>query len=69
MTNADQRAERGLQRAPWFEQLAVPLVMLVANAAVTYGILTTQMQWIRADLDRQQRNIERIEMRIFRNVP
>jgi hypothetical protein len=47
----------------WQDKLLVPLIGMTLNAAVTYGIISTQLQWIRTDLDRQQRQIERIEQR------
>jgi hypothetical protein len=49
----------------WSDKLMVPLVGLFLNAAVTYGVVSTQLQWVRADLERQQRQIERLENRLF----
>lgn len=49
----------------WHEKLTFPLITLVLNAAITYGVISTQLQWLRSDLDRQQRQIERIENRLF----
>lgn len=53
------------RRGRWVELLVLPLLTLIANACVTYGVVSTQLQWIRADLDRQQRQIERIESRLL----
>ena len=49
----------------WQNKLIVPLISLLLNAGVTYGVVSTQLQWIRSDLDRQQRQIERIENRLM----
>lgn len=49
------------------EKLMIPIATLAVNAAVTYGVVSTQLQWIRADLDRQQRQIERMENRLLNN--
>ena len=43
------------------DKLLIPVATLVVNAAMTYGVISTQLQWIRADLDRQQRHIEQIQ--------
>lgn len=45
----------------WADKLLVPLATLAVNAAMTYGVISTQLQWLRHDLDRQQTQIERIE--------
>lgn len=50
----------------WHEKLLIPLATLVLNAAMTYGVVSTQIQWLRADLTRQQAQIERLETRVFK---
>jgi hypothetical protein len=47
------------------EKLLIPLATLVLNAAMTYGVVSTQIQWLRADMTRQQVQIDRLEGRIF----
>jgi hypothetical protein len=49
----------------WSEKLFVPVVTLLVNAAMTYGVVSTQLQWLRSDLTRQQVQIDRLERRIF----
>jgi hypothetical protein len=49
----------------WSEKLFVPVVTLLVNAAMTYGVISTQLQWLRSDLTRQQAQIDRLEGRIF----
>lgn len=49
----------------WHEKLLIPVATLVLNAAMTYGVVSTQIQWLRADLNRQQVQIDRLETRIF----
>jgi hypothetical protein len=50
----------------WHEKLLIPLATLVVNAAMTYGVISTQLQWLRADLNRQQAQIDRLEIRMFK---
>ena len=45
-----------------------PITMLILNACVTYGVITTQLQWIRSDLDKQSDQIKRIENHLFFEV-
>jgi hypothetical protein len=45
----------------WADKLLLPLATLAVNAAMTYGVISTQLQWLRHDLDRQQTQIERIQ--------
>lgn len=49
----------------WTDKLIVPLATLLVNSAITYGVISTQLQWLRADLTRQQQQIDRLETRIF----
>jgi len=49
----------------WHEKLLIPVATLVINAAMTYGVISTQIQWLRADLTRHQGQIDRLEGRIF----
>ena len=49
----------------WTDKLLIPVGTLLFNAAMTYGVISTQLQWIRADLTRQQQQIERLESRLF----
>lgn len=51
--------------AGWHEKLLIPVATLFLNAAMTYGVVSTQLQWLRADLNRQQVQIDRLESRIF----
>lgn len=50
----------------WPEKLIVPVATLLINAAITYGVISTQLQWIRADLTRQQQQIDRLQDRLFK---
>lgn len=50
----------------WPEKLIVPVATLLLNAAITYGVISTQLQWIRADLTRQQQQIDRLQDRLFK---
>lgn len=50
----------------WPDKLLIPLATLAVNAAMTYGVISTQLQWLRHDLDRQQTQIERIETRLMK---
>ncbi|NIA56175.1 hypothetical protein HAV22_21310 [Massilia sp. TW-1] len=52
----------------WPEKLVIPMATLLINAAMTYGVVSTQLQWIRADLDRQQQQIDRLQGRLFKPV-
>jgi hypothetical protein len=49
----------------WTDKLLIPAGTLLINAAMTYGVISTQLQWIRADLTRQQQQIDRLESRLF----
>lgn len=49
----------------WTDKLLIPLATLMVNAAMTYGVVSTQLQWLRADLTRQQAQIDRLESRLF----
>jgi hypothetical protein len=49
----------------WTDKLLVPAVTLLINAAMTYGVISTQLQWLRSDLTRQQQQIDRLESRLF----
>jgi hypothetical protein len=49
----------------WHEKLLIPMATLILNAGLTYGVVSTQIQWLRADLNRQQVQIDRLETRIF----
>lgn len=49
----------------WTEKFFVPAVTLLVNAAMTYGVISTQLQWLRSDLTRQQAQIDRLESRLF----
>lgn len=49
----------------WTDKLFLPVATLLVNAAMTYGVISTQLQWIRADLTRQQNQIDRLETRLF----
>lgn len=49
----------------WPDKLLIPLATLMVNAAMTYGVVSTQLQWLRADLTRQQAQIDRLESRLF----
>lgn len=53
----------------WPEKLLIPAATLIVNAAMTYGVVSTQIQWLRADLTRQQAQIDRLENRIFERSP
>jgi len=48
------------------DKLLIPLATLVLNAAMTWGVVSTQLQWLRADLNRQQAQIDRLETRLFK---
>lgn len=56
------------QNSRWTDKLLVPVATLLVNAAMTYGVISTQLQWIRADLTRQQAQIDRLETRLFDRV-
>jgi hypothetical protein len=47
----------------WGDRLLIPAATLILNAAMTYGVVSTQIQWLRSDLTRQQVQIDRIEAR------
>jgi hypothetical protein len=49
----------------WTDKLFVPVVTLLVNGAMTYGVISTQLQWLRSDLTRQQQQIDRLETRLF----
>jgi hypothetical protein len=49
----------------WTDKLLIPAATLILNAAMTYGVISTQLQWLRADLTRQQIQIDKLETRIF----
>jgi hypothetical protein len=50
----------------WTDKLLIPLATLILNAAMTYGVISTQLQWLRADLNRQQAQIDRLEAKLFK---
>lgn len=47
------------------EKLLIPAATLIVNAAMTYGVVSTQLQWLRADITRQQAQIDRLEGRLL----
>lgn len=49
----------------WADKFKDPLVGLVVHAGITYGIVTTQLEWIRSDLNRHERQMARIEDRLM----
>jgi hypothetical protein len=59
MTSAKTEANR------WTDKLFVPVATLLVNSAMTYGVVSTQLQWLRSDLTRQQQQIDRLETRLF----
>ena len=54
MNNKD---ERGF--SPW----TIQIIGLAVQAAVTYGIMSTQIQWMRSDINRLENQITKIEAR------
>ena len=55
----------GKDQGKWAEKFFVPAVTLLVNGAMTYGVISTQLQWLRSDLTRQQQQIDRLEARLF----
>jgi hypothetical protein len=49
--------ERGF--SPW----TIQIIGLAVQAAVTYGIMSTQIQWMRADINRLEVQIAKVEAR------
>lgn len=45
----------------WTSKLLIPIGSLLINAAITYGVVNTQLQWLRSDIERQQKQIDRVE--------
>jgi hypothetical protein len=54
MTN---NTERGFN--PW----TIQIISLAVQAAVTYGIMSTQIQWMRADISRLEAQLSKVEAR------
>lgn len=46
------------------EQALLVLVTVLANGAVTYGVIKTQLAWLRRDVDLAHERINKIEERL-----
>lgn len=55
--NDHDKNERGF--SPW----TIQLIGLAAQVAMTYGIMTTQVNWMRADINRLEVKIQKMEDR------
>jgi ubiquinone biosynthesis protein UbiJ len=47
----------------WSPELLLALGGIVANAAITYGVVATRVEWVRADVARLQARLDRMESR------
>ena len=45
------------------DAVLIALAGAVLNGAVTWGVVSTKLAWMRADLDKQERRIEVLEGR------
>lgn len=43
----------------WFFNLLLATLTVVINGAVTYGVVKTQLAWLRADIVRHESTLER----------
>lgn len=45
------------------QDVVIALLGAVLNGAVTWGVVSTKLAWIRADLDRHEKRLDVIERR------
>lgn len=43
-------------------EIVISLVGIVVNAAVTYGVISTKLEWLRRDVDHMTERLDRLEL-------